>query len=90
MEPLQITLKADDAQKAYDGEALSCDTFTVVDGELVEGHDFGFYEFSGSQRMIGVSENEIVHVSVHNEYGKNVTANYVIVLLPGQLKVTAS
>lgn len=90
VEPLQITLKADDAQKAYDGEALSCDTFTVVDGELVEGHDFGFYEFSGSQRMIGVSENEIVHVSVHNEYGKNVTANYVIVLLPGQLKVTAS
>ena len=87
VEPLQITLKAGDAQKVYDGEILTCDTFTVEAGELINGHKFGLYELSGSQRMVGVSENEITHVSIYDKNGKNVTANYVILLMPGQLKV---
>ncbi len=88
VEPLQITLKADGAQKVYDGKPLTCDTFTIANGSLVDGHEFGMYELSSSQQMVGVSENEIAYVSIHDKSGKNVTANYVIILLPGKLTVT--
>ena len=86
--PLQITLKAGDAEKVYDGEALTCDGIEIVSGKLKNGHTIIGYEISGSQKMVGRSENEIVYVAIHDKNGKNVSANYAITLLPGQLRVT--
>ena len=88
IQPRRLTLKAGDAEKVYDGNELTCDTLEFVENTLLEGHAISFYEIQGSQKLVGRSENEITFVAIHDANGKSVTANYAIVLLPGQLKVT--
>ena len=88
VDPLDITLKAGDAIKVYDGEALTCSEIELISGALVEGHTLESVEIVGSQKLVGRSENIITYVAIHDESGRNVTANYTISLLPGTLKVT--
>ena len=88
VDPLVITLKAGDAIKVYDGEALTCSEIELISGALVEGHTLESVEIVGSQKLVGRSENIITYVAIHDESGRNVTANYTISLLPGTLKVT--
>ena len=88
VEPAQITFKAGDASKVYDGEALTCGEIEAVSGALLEGHTVKNFEVSGSQKSVGRSESVITHVAIHDENGKNVTKNYAILLLPGRLTVT--
>lgn len=86
--PLQITMKAGDATKVYDGEALTCGEVELTEGALVKGHTLQSLEIVGSQKLVGRSENVITYVAIHDQNGKNVTENYAITLLPGTLKVT--
>ena len=86
--PLSVTFKAGDASKTYDGEALTCHTVELISGALLKGHTLGFYELSGSQTAIGRSDNEIVHIAIHDANGNNVTRNYLIETVPGKLRVT--
>ena len=86
--PLQITLKAGDATKVYDGEALTCGDIELTEGALVKGHTLQSIEIVGSQKLVGRSENVITYVAIHDQNGKNVTENYALTLLPGTLKVT--
>jgi len=86
----RLTLKAGDAEKAYDGTELTCDTYEIMENTLLRDHKIAFCEIEGSQKSVGRSENEIVHVTIHDADGNNVTQNYAIVLLPGRLKVKPS
>ena len=86
--PLEITFKAGDAQKAYDGTALTCDMYTLEQGALVEGHRIVLCRIVGSQTEIGRSDNIITHILIQDANGKDVTSNYSIRLLAGKLKVT--
>lgn len=88
VEPAQIVLKAGDASKVYDGEALTCGDIEWISGALVSGHAIQIVEISGSQKLVGRSENVITHVAIRDENGKNVTENYAVVLLSGTLTVT--
>lgn len=88
--PAEITLKATDATKKYDGTPLTCQDYTLHKGQLVDGHSFDQVITSGCQIEIGRSENIIVSVRIVDAQGQDVTANYYIRLLPGNLKVTVS
>ena len=88
--PLPITFKAGDAEKTYDGKALTCGEIAIVSGALLEGHEIGFYETEGSQTAVGRGENAIVHIAIHDSKGNNVTSNYGVELLPGTLTVRES
>ena len=86
----EITLKAGDAEKQYDGSALTCNEIEVVSGELVSGQEISFYVVTGSQTAVGRSENSIEYVSISDKDGNDVTKNYTIKYENGRLKVTYS
>ena len=80
-----LVIRAGTAEKAYDGEPLVCEEWTLVHGELKNGHTL-IPLFSGSQTAPGQSAN---HVSVRivdaNEV--DVTGEYRIECLDGTLSV---
>ena len=83
-----LTIKAGDAEKVYDGTALTCEEILVILGELI-GSDYIFaYKVVGSQTEIGRSDNLIVDILIFNEADENVTDCYEIKLECGKLKVT--
>ena len=86
---VEMSVKADDASKVYDGTPLTCNGFTITAGNLLSGHRIRTYTFSGTQTDIGRSDNILTSIEIVNSEGKNVTANYAIELLPGKLRVTA-
>ncbi|MBR5139736.1 MAG: transglutaminase domain-containing protein, partial [Clostridia bacterium] len=84
-----ITIKVLDAEKPYDGTALTSDKYEILEEDaLIDGHIIKEYVIVGSQTEIGRSDNIILSVLIVDEYGNDVTGNYAIVPLPGQLKVT--
>jgi hypothetical protein len=87
--PAPLILKADDAEKAYDGTPLTADGISVIGGALV-GVDY-IYSFTleGSQTRVGRSENIITDIVIRNQYGDDVTACYAIETVAGILRVTA-
>ena len=87
---LEITLKAKDAEKKYDGSKLICNEIELIDGELVNGHKINFFVVTGSQIAVGRSDNFIEYVSICDKSGNDVTKNYAIKYENGRLKVTYS
>ena len=98
--PREITITAGSDEKVYDGEALTCETFTVTRTKgfngfaLVSGHevDESAIEYSGSQLNAGTGKNTIVKDSVKiyaRENGERVdkTRNYNVTVAEGELKV---
>ena len=87
--PAEITIKADDASKKFDGSPLECDSFTL-DGVLATGDQIVKCDLIGSQTEIGRSENTIDanSIKIENSNGEDVTDNYVINLVSGILRVT--
>jgi hypothetical protein len=83
-----VLLKAGDATKVYDGSALTCESYELLEGMLAEGHVIAKCEFSGMQTEIGRSENLILSVTIRDAEGKDVTSNYAIELQAGKLVVT--
>lgn len=86
----EITLKAGDAEKKYDGTELVCNELKLVEGNLINGHKINFFVVEGSQTSVGRSENSIKYVSICDQSGKDVTKNYIIKCENGRLKVTYS
>ena len=85
----EITFKAQDAQKSYDGTELICHEYVITEGSLLAGHYVGDdIQYVGSQTSIGRSDNKITHISIYDENGNDVTKNYTISLLAGKLRVT--
>jgi hypothetical protein len=82
---LEITVK--DAKKVYDGTPLVAQGFTH-NNALVSGHMITEVIFSGSQTEIGSTEAIVDKVTIVDGSGNDVTHNYAISYIPGELKVT--
>ena len=87
--PREISIKANDDQKVYDGTALSCNKYTFSEGTLLSGHKIDDFTITGSQTEVGRCDNILTAITIVDASGKDVTANYAINLLPGPLRVTA-
>lgn len=81
--PIEITTA--DAQKEYDGTPLSDHTYEITAGSLVFGHQLKLTSFA-EQRDVGTMENN-AEISVLDESGCDVSANYRITLHSGTLTV---
>ncbi len=86
--PAPLTIKAADAEKVYDGEALTAHAYELI-GALASGDTVESVTVEGSQTRIGRSENLITDVVIRNEAGEDVTRNYAIETVAGILTVTA-
>ena len=95
--PRAITVKADDAEKVYDGTPLTCETVSVVsEYKLVAGHILTA-ETEGSRTEVGVGANRVTEgsVKIADGNGADVTKNYSVnyqdgtltVLYPGTLAI---
>ena len=87
--PAPLTLKADDAEKVYDGTPLTADGISVIEGTLAPMDSIYSYTLEGSQTRVGRSENVITDIVIRNHYGEDVTACYAIETVAGSLKITA-
>ena len=81
-----VVVTAGSATKTYDGTALVEDSYTSVG--LADGDTFAQIAVSGGQTDVGVSSNKVVVTSITNAVGADVTANYTITEIDGELEVT--
>ena len=70
----------------YSGDALVCEEWTLVDGELKNGHKIKVV-FSGAQTAVGQSENTY-SVTILDSNGADVSKDYEIERKTGTLAVT--
>ncbi len=87
--PRAITVKADDAEKVYDGTPLTCETVSVVsEYKLVAGHILAA-ETEGSRTEVGVGANRVTEgsVKIADGNGADVTKNYSVNYQDGTLTV---
>ena len=87
--PASLTVKADDAEKVYDGTPITCDGISITEGSLAPGDTVYSYTVEGSRTHVGRSENVITSLIIRNSAGEDVTRNYAIETVAGTLKVTA-
>ncbi|MBQ9151567.1 MAG: transglutaminase domain-containing protein, partial [Clostridia bacterium] len=87
--PAEITLKAVDAQKTYDGTPLTAQGIEVAGGMLADGDYIAEYTVEGSRTRVGRSDNVITGVVIRNADGEDVTHNYAIETVVGTLRVTS-
>ena len=80
-----LKIRSGDATKNYDGTPLTATGYTLVDGELEEGHVIKVVTF-GSQTEVGSSDNHFTVIIV-DENGKHVTSQYQIIKDCGRLVV---
>ena len=85
--PAPLTVLSNDNNKPYDGTPLTDDGYRVV-GELANPLHSVTVNVHGSQTEVGVGKNEM-SVTVYNEFGSDVTSNYELALVEGELLVTA-
>lgn len=88
--PRAITLTAASAEREFDGNALSADSFSVSAGSLVEGHTVTA-TVVGSQTKVGSSANRIdpKSVAISDANGQSVLMWYSVKLADGTLEVKA-
>lgn len=85
--PREITVRSLDYFKEYDGVALTgeLDGYEITEGMLVEGNEISL-SLGGAQLEVGESLNTFTAAVVDAD-GNNLTANYLITYLPGNLEV---
>ena len=81
----KLIFKSASADKIYDGQALACDEWSIVDGSLKKGHTAKVVML-GEQTNAGVSENKF-DVTITDTNGADVTGDYKIVAEYGSLTV---
>ena len=87
----ELTITADSNSKEYDGEALTDDGWKdtapvgVADTDTVES-----VTVTGSQTLVGESQNVASNAVVKNAAGEEVTENYAITYVDGTLTVTGN
>ena len=80
-----LDLMAENDTKNYDSEPLSCVSYRVLGGDLLEGHTLQV-GMASERTEVGESENKFV-VHVLTKDGVDVTHNYNIVCVTGELIV---
>lgn len=86
--PLSIGFTPLDAEKTYDGTALTATEYEMT-GDLLEGHIIESLVLTGSQTEVGRSYSRVSEIIITDKEGNDVTQNYVITLGTGLLTVTA-
>lgn len=89
VERVALTVLTDSAQKVYDGTPLTVHDFAIMQGTLVPGQTIDSWQIKGSQTNVGVSEVNVTGIVIRDGQGRDVSANYLITVLPGTLMVTA-
>ena len=69
-----IVVTADSANKVYDGNELTKNTYTYTDGVLLSG-DTLKATITGSQKYVGTADNKVNDVKIMRN-GKDITSNY--------------
>ena len=87
-EPTEITITADSAKKVYDGTALTKNSAKVTKGTLASGDKIGSITVTGSQTLVGESDNVPSNAKIVNAKNEDVTKAYIIKYANGKLKVT--
>ena len=82
-----LTITADGDTKVYDGVALTKDT--VKGTGLVEGDSIASTTVTGSQTVVGKSDNVPSAAKIVDQAGADMTGNYEITYANGSLEVTA-
>ena len=81
-----VTITADSDSKVYDGTALTKDSYTNT--ALAEGDTIKSVTVTGSQTIVGKSDNVPSAAKIVNADGVDVTASYEITYANGTLEVT--
>ena len=82
-----LVISTASSSAAYSGEALTDDRWSLLEGELKEGHKLSV-TVTGSQTNVGKSENSVT-AKVKDKTGADVTSEYTLVYRPGSLTVKA-
>ena len=83
--PAPITIESASASKEYDGLPLTSEEVEVSEGGVAPGQEI-VYTFLGEQTEAGESDNEF-SVIIKDESGDDVTANYAITTVFGELEI---
>ncbi|MBQ8230265.1 MAG: transglutaminase domain-containing protein [Clostridia bacterium] len=81
----KLILKSASADKIYDGQVLTCEDWSIVDGALKKGHTAKVVML-GEQTNAGVSENKF-DITITDKNGADVSKDYKIVTEFGTLTV---
>ena len=81
-----ITITANGDEKVYDGTALTKDSYTNT--TLAAGDTIESVSVTGSQTVVGTSDNVPSAAKIVNSNGDDVTASYEITYANGTLEVT--
>ena len=82
-----ITITADNASRAYDGTALTKDSYSITSGALATGDSIESVTVTGSQMYVGESANVPGAAVIKNGSNEDVTANYNITYGNGTLTI---
>ena len=83
--PIEITVES--VEKKYDGKPLISNKYALTGGSLVSLHQILHVYITGSQTEPGVSEAWVSNVMIVNTKGADVSRNYTIICIPGELRV---
>ena len=82
----KIKLKVDDVKAIYNGEAVTPNSFSIVEGELLSGHSIQPI-FKTQISDITSSTKSEMEAKIYNYVGKEVSDNYSIECLNGSIVV---
>ena len=82
----KIKLKVDDVKAVYNGEAVTPNSFSIVEGELLSGHSIQPI-FKTQISDITSSTKSEMEAKIYNYVGKEVSDNYSIECLNGSIVV---
>lgn len=86
---LEITITASSDTKVYDGLALSNSNYSITAGSLANDQSLDAVTITGSQTVVGASNNVPSGAIITGAGSVNVTSNYSITYSNGLLTVTA-
>lgn len=84
--PEQIRIQASNATKEYDGELITCDSYTLVSGSIASGHKLQVVT-AGERDEVGVIANTALATVIDSD-GNDVSSNYAFFYVDGTLEVT--
>lgn len=85
--PRAITISSQDAEKTYDGTALASEKCEIVEGGLVDGHILHVWFDQEIIVNAGTHDNKFVARIFESDGITEVTGNYDITYLYGELKI---
>jgi hypothetical protein len=85
-EPIKLVVSSASIEDVYSGEAVTCDKWELVSGELKEGHT-AIGKVIGSQTEAGETENTM-ELIILDENESDVSEDYDITYQLGTIKVS--